>query len=196
MDAKFIERENVTTFFYYIISHHLTVRARADCGEDSPRGVRNLSTEATSGVTAVKQTDDFYKPRWFLCQRGAAYRRGGILSRSLVALASSSPVLRPLPFLKAAVAAAAAAVAVFKAGGGSRRGFGTREGSVPRIIGFKFLEEPQTNWRTVDTEKVLGLEPAPGFTRDSVGSRTHTVNETGTHVHIDRDTRCVTIPVS
>jgi len=60
---------------------------------------------------------------------------------------------------------------------------------VPRIVGFRFLEEPQTNWRTIDTKKTFGHEPAHTWgnprTRGCTRKRTHAASIA----------TCVTIPV-
>jgi len=109
--------------------------------------------------------------------KGEAYRRGGILFRAAVC---ARPSRRFSYSLKA------------NAGGPRRRFGGTREGSVPRIVGFRFLEEPQTNWRTIDTKKAFGHEPAHTWSPARVAAR----GSARTRASIARgDATCVTIPL-
>jgi len=64
---------------------------------------------------------------------------------------------------------------------------------VPRIAGLRFLEEPQTNWRTIDTKKTFGHEPAHTWDPRARGcrrKRTHAAS-----IAHDGDATCVTIPV-
>lgn len=99
-------------------------------------------------IALAKQTADFYQPPLSLCERRSLSSRRNSLLRSSFALTSSShclvhppsPPLTLLIFHKERFKASWMSVSPPKI----RRT--PREGSVPRIIGFKFSEEPQTNW--------------------------------------------------